>query len=100
MNRTRLNLLISAAAAVLFAYLAFRSIDLGSVRTALGEVSLWWGFPYLLMLGVGQLFRTWRWQVLLRPITSLRARQLWPIATLGYTAIFAIPWLGELVRPY
>jgi uncharacterized membrane protein YbhN (UPF0104 family) len=100
MSRAQLNLAISAVAAVVFAYLAFRSIDLHAVRAALGEVELWWGLPYLLMLGLGQLFRTWRWQVLLRPITTLPARRLWPIATLGYTAIFAIPWLGELVRPY
>jgi uncharacterized protein (TIRG00374 family) len=57
---------------------------------------------YLLTLAVTHLFRTWRWQFLLRPLgASLPFRRLFLISSVGFMAILALPVrLGEFVRPY
>ena len=57
---------------------------------------------YLLTLLVTHLFRTLRWEYLLRALgTSLPFRRLLPISSVGFMAILALPVrLGEFVRPY
>jgi uncharacterized protein (TIRG00374 family) len=57
---------------------------------------------YLLTLVVTHLFRTLRWEYLLRALgTSLPFRRLLPISSVGFMAILALPVrLGEFVRPY
>ena len=57
---------------------------------------------YLLTLLVTHLFRTLRWEYLLRALgTSLPFRRLLPISSAGFMAILALPVrLGEFVRPY
>jgi uncharacterized protein (TIRG00374 family) len=57
---------------------------------------------YLATLIVTHLFRTLRWEYLLRALgTSLPFRRLLPISSAGFMAILALPVrLGEFVRPY
>jgi hypothetical protein len=57
---------------------------------------------YLLTLAVTHLFRTLRWEYLLRALgTSLPFKRLLPISSVGFMAILALPVrLGEFVRPY
>jgi uncharacterized protein (TIRG00374 family) len=57
---------------------------------------------YLLTLAVTHLFRTLRWEYLLRALgVSLPFRRLLPISSAGFMAILALPVrLGEFVRPY
>jgi uncharacterized protein (TIRG00374 family) len=57
---------------------------------------------YLLTLVVTHLFRTLRWEYLLRALgTSLPFKRLLPISSVGFMAILALPVrLGEFVRPY
>jgi uncharacterized protein (TIRG00374 family) len=57
---------------------------------------------YLLILAVTHLFRSWRWNYLLRPLgASLPFKRLLLISSVGFMAILALPVrLGEFVRPY
>jgi uncharacterized protein (TIRG00374 family) len=57
---------------------------------------------YLLTMVVTHLFRTLRWEYLLRALgTSLPFKRLLPISSAGFMAILALPVrLGEFVRPY
>ena len=57
---------------------------------------------YLLTMVVTHLFRTLRWEYLLRALgTSLPFKRLLPISSVGFMAILALPVrLGEFVRPY
>jgi uncharacterized protein (TIRG00374 family) len=57
---------------------------------------------YLLTLAVTHLFRTLRWEYLLRALgVSLPFKRLLPISSAGFMAILALPVrLGEFVRPY
>jgi uncharacterized protein (TIRG00374 family) len=57
---------------------------------------------YLGTMVVTHLFRTLRWEYLLRALgTSLPFRRLLPISSAGFMAILALPVrLGEFVRPY
>jgi uncharacterized protein (TIRG00374 family) len=57
---------------------------------------------YLGTMVVTHLFRTLRWEYLLRALgTSLPFRRLLPISSVGFMAILALPVrLGEFVRPY
>jgi hypothetical protein len=57
---------------------------------------------YLATLVVTHLFRTLRWEYLLRALgTSLPFKRLLPISSVGFMAILALPVrLGEFVRPY
>jgi hypothetical protein len=57
---------------------------------------------YLVTLAVTHLFRTLRWEYLLRALgTSLPFKRLLPISSVGFMAILALPVrLGEFVRPY
>ncbi len=57
---------------------------------------------YIMTLVVTHLFRTLRWEYLLRALgTSLPFRRLLPISSAGFMAILALPVrLGEFVRPY
>ncbi|HVU49284.1 MAG TPA: lysylphosphatidylglycerol synthase transmembrane domain-containing protein [Polyangia bacterium] len=57
---------------------------------------------YLAMIAVTHLFRSWRWEYLLRPAgVSLPWRRLMLISSVGWMAILALPFrLGEFVRPY
>jgi glycosyltransferase 2 family protein len=57
---------------------------------------------YLLTLVITHLFRSWRWEYLLRSLgVSLPFKRLLLISSAGFMAILALPVrLGEFVRPY
>ncbi len=57
---------------------------------------------YVLTLAITHLFRTWRWEYLLRALgVSLPFGRLLLISSAGFMAILALPVrLGEFVRPY
>lgn len=48
---------------------------------------------------LGYLLRAKRWQVLLEPITPSNLRELFATTTVGFTAVFLIGRMGEIVRP-
>jgi uncharacterized protein (TIRG00374 family) len=81
---------------------AVHGMDGHAVLRALGNLGPKAVLLYLLTLVVTHLFRTLRWEYLLRALgTSLPFRRLLPISSAGFMAILALPVrLGEFVRPY
>jgi uncharacterized protein (TIRG00374 family) len=57
---------------------------------------------YVVTLAITQLFRSWRWEYLLRALgVSLPFGRLMLISAAGFMAILALPFrLGEFVRPF
>lgn len=95
--RSWLGIAISAA----FLIFAFRGQDLGAVRDALGQTDYRLLVPALAFYFAGVWIRAVRWSVLLRPLTSIKVRQVFPIVVVGYTANNVLPLrTGELVRAY
>ncbi|HVY36390.1 MAG TPA: lysylphosphatidylglycerol synthase transmembrane domain-containing protein [Polyangia bacterium] len=81
---------------------AVHGMDGHAVLHVLGSLGAKSVALYLLTLLVTHLFRTLRWEYLLRALgTSLPFRRLLPISSVGFMAILALPVrLGEFVRPY
>jgi hypothetical protein len=95
------NIALSLAVSAIFLYLAFRNVPLAELGPALGRVRSGWlllavGVSFLLMV-----FRTWRWQLELRPLEHIPFGRLWTITAVAYLAINLFPArLGEVVRPW
>jgi uncharacterized protein (TIRG00374 family) len=81
---------------------ALHGMDGHAVLHAMGSLGPRAVGLYVLTLVVTHLFRTLRWEYLLRALgTSLPFRRLLPISSAGFMAILALPVrLGEFVRPY
>jgi uncharacterized protein (TIRG00374 family) len=54
---------------LLFGYLAFRDVDFGELREALGQQDLAFLAPAAVLLAAGVLLRAWRWQLLFERAT-------------------------------
>lgn len=95
------NLIISLIVSGGFLYLAFRNVKLDELGEALRQVNGGW---LLVAIGVSLLimvFRTWRWQLELRPLAHVPFGRLWVITAVAYMAINLLPVrLGEVVRPW
>lgn len=90
---------LGTAISAVFLYFAFRGQDLGEIRDALRETNLWWAFPALALYFTGVWVRAVRWSILMRPLAAVSARELMPIAVVGYMANNVLPLrAGELVR--
>ncbi len=48
---------------------------------------------------LGYFLRAKRWQVLLEPITETNIKELFATTTVGFTAVFFVGRMGEMVRP-
>jgi len=95
--RVWLGFIISLA----FLAFAFRGQDLGEIRDALGQTDYRLLVPALCLYFAGVWVRAIRWSILLRPITTLTARQVFPVVIVGYTANNVLPLrTGEVVRAY
>jgi uncharacterized protein (TIRG00374 family) len=83
-------------------FLAVRGMNGHAVLEALRRLSPQAIGLYVLTLAVTHLFRSWRWEFLLRPIgVSLPFKRIVLISSVGFMAILALPVrLGEFVRPY
>jgi len=90
---------------LLFLFAAFifwffgRNLDWKEVSQSLKQAN-----PFYLVLAVsiiclGYLLRAKRWQILLEPITPSSLRELFATTTVGFTAVFLIGRMGEIVRP-
>lgn len=76
-----------------------RNLDWQAVRASLGKADLWYLGYATIGICLGYFLRAIRWQVLLRPITPTSLRELFATTTVGFTAIFLVGRMGELVRP-
>ena len=92
-----LGLLIS----LFFLYLSLRGVKVREAIDALRSANYLYLIPGFVLYFIGVWMRSMRWGVLLRPIKSLTARQLFPTVVIGYMANNILPArLGELVRAY
>lgn len=92
-----LSLLVSAA----FLFLAFRNVPLADLGAALRRVHAGWLVVTIAISLMIMLFRTWRWQLELRPLERVPFGQLWVVTAVAYMAINLLPVrLGEVVRPW
>lgn len=92
-----LGFLVSAA----FLYLAFRNVPLADLAAALGRLHMGWLLVAVLISVLIMVFRTWRWQLELRPLERIPFGRLWVVTAVAYLAINLLPArLGEVVRPW
>jgi uncharacterized protein (TIRG00374 family) len=97
-----LKIALSLAVGGVCVILAARGIHPHEVVAALRALSPGAIALYLVTLALTHLFRTWRWEYLLRPVgVSLPFKRLFLVSSAGFMAILALPFrLGEFVRPY
>ncbi len=95
------KLLASLVVGGAFLYLAFRDVRLDQLRQAFGHLDLRWLLPAVAISLLIQVFRAWRWQLLLRPLAHVPFGTLWVVASVAYMAINVLPIrMGEVVRPW
>lgn len=76
-----------------------RGLNWAEVWQSLQKADIWQVFLATLIICAGYLFRAYRWQTLLAPITPASIRELFATTTVGYAAVFLVGRAGELVRP-
>ena len=77
------------------------TVDLGRMGEALAGANYLYLAPGIGLYLVSVLFRTLRWQELLRHIRPMSVSRLYPVVVVGYMANNLLPLrLGELVRSY
>ncbi len=77
------------------------TVDLGRMLNALAEAEYLFVLPGVTLYLASVLFRTVRWQVLLRHLRPVSVRRLYPVVVVGYMANNLLPMrVGELVRSY
>jgi uncharacterized protein (TIRG00374 family) len=95
------KLLASLVVGGLFLYLAFRDVRLDQLRDAFRQLDPRWLVPAVIVSLLIQVFRAWRWQLLLRPLAHVPFGTLWVVASVAYMAINLLPIrMGEVVRPW
>ena len=86
---------------VLLVALFFLTVDVGHMAEALASANYLYVAPAVALYLVGVVFRTMRWQILLRHIKQISNRRLFPVVVIGYMANNLLPMrLGEVVRSY
>ncbi len=91
---------VSIILTVGFLYFAYKGTDFPRLLDILSHTNYLWVLAALPPLLVSHLFRTWRWEYLLRPVKKdLRFRNLWSALVVGYMLNNLLPKVGELVRP-
>lgn len=99
---TAIKIALSLAVGGVCVYLCVRGMNPRAVMHALRALSPGAIALYLVTIAVTHLFRSWRWEFLLRPVgVSLPFKRLMLVSSVGWMAILALPFrLGEFVRPY
>lgn len=94
-----LRLFISLVIAALFLWLALRDVSLQDLRLALGTITYFWIFPYVLITLLSHFLRAERWKQLIEKKGLNTSRlTLFSGVMLGYMVNYAIPRLGEVSR--
>ena len=92
-----LGLGLSALLVALF----FVTVDVEHMLAALSSANYLYVIPAVGLYLIGVVFRTIRWQALLRHIKYVSNRRLFPVVVIGYMANNLLPMrLGEVVRSY
>lgn len=85
--------------AVFIFWFVGRNLNWSEVATGLRTANLWYLGAATLIICFGYFLRAVRWQVLLDPLTKSSLKELFATTTVGFTAIFLIGRMGEIVRP-
>ncbi len=97
----RKQLVFGLAVAAVCLYFAFRGISFQELGLALRAAHFRWIGLALIVYTVGYLLRAWRWEILIRPIRAVPAKQLFGPLVLGFFANNILPFrMGELVRAH
>ena len=92
---------IGLGLSVLLVALFFATVDVGHMLDALSSANYLYVAPAIGLYLIGVVFRTMRWQALLRHIKTISNRRLFPVVVIGYMANNLLPMrLGEVVRSY
>ena len=92
---------IGLGLSALLALLFFVTVDVGDMIEALADANYLYVAPAVGLYLIGVVFRTMRWQALLRHIKHVSNRRLFPVVVIGYMANNLLPMrLGEVVRSY
>ena len=84
-----------------FLALFFVTGDWQRLGDALAQANYWYLIPAVLLYQLSVVFRTMRWQVLLRQMRPVPVSRLFPVVVIGYMANNLLPMrIGELVRSY
>ncbi len=84
---------------LLFAYLAFRDVDLDTLEGALRDQDYVWLLPSGVAAAAGVLLRAWRWQLLFDPASRPRLSHVTSALLIGYLFNNILPArAGELAR--
>ena len=95
------HLFIGIVISVVFIYLSVKDVWLDAVANAIAGVKYSFVLLSTLMLLLMQFVRSFRWGLLLEPVTKVDQLTLFSVTSVGFLAIVAIPArLGELARPY
>ena len=95
------KMIVGAALSLLFIFLAFRKVDFSQMGRSFAAADYWLLIPILLIIFIGLVLRSWRWQFLLAPIRPVRLTSLFSSLAVGYMANTFLPaHLGEVVRAY
>lgn len=88
---------------LLFAIFIFwffgRNLDWQKIIQSLQKANFFYLFLGCLVISLGYFQRAIRWKVLLAPITESSLRELFATTTVGFTAVFLVGRMGEIVRP-
>lgn len=97
----RIKLILSLALALICLYFAFRGISFSHLWAAICIAKGRWIALAFFIYTFGWLFRTWRWQILMRPIQVIPVLSLMGPLILGFFANNILPFrIGELVRAH
>ena len=92
---------IGLGVSVVLLALFFLTLDIGRLFEALAGANYLFLAPAVGLYMVSVLYRTLRWQRLLRPMRPVQLVRLYPVVVIGYMANNLLPMrLGELVRSY
>lgn len=87
--------------ALIFAYFSLRNLDWPAFWVALKDCEFYYLPLVFFCLFLTHFFRAARWQLMLRSKIRLRLPETFAIHSLGFFAIFILPFrLGEFVRPW
>lgn len=76
-----------------------RNLNWQEVGESLKKANFLYLLAGCLVICFGYLIRSFRWKVILAPITETSLRELFATTTVGFTAVFLVGRMGELVRP-
>lgn len=76
-----------------------RSLNWEEVKATLARANIWLLILAASCVCFGYLVRAFRWRTLLAPLTHANLRELFATTTIGFSAVFLLGRMGEIVRP-